>query len=177
MGVDPDERLIEEVDNDIFNELEESDDENVDENTNEVCNNFMSDDEDATRGESIRDTLVFEMWRDYYRATGAGAETAKEKRKRWDNGSRYNYETVEGIDLLLSQNEVTLESFDRMDDYINTMVSPSTTSQVSTQSAQLKRKKKKKKATHVEYNVDDMIKAIYTLAEAIKEGNSMFEKS
>ncbi|KAK3199757.1 hypothetical protein Dsin_023172 [Dipteronia sinensis] len=123
MGVDPDESLIEEVDNDISNELEESDDENVDENATEVCNNFMSDDEDATRGESIRDTLVFEMWRDYYRATGAGAETAKEKRKRWDNGSRYNYETVEGIDLLLSQNEVTLESFDRMDDYINTMFS------------------------------------------------------
>ncbi|KAK3211592.1 hypothetical protein Dsin_016298 [Dipteronia sinensis] len=58
------------------------------------------------------------------RATGAGAETAKEKRKRWDNGSGDNYETVEGIDQLLSQNEVTLESFDRMDDYIDTMVSP-----------------------------------------------------
>ncbi|KAK3188985.1 hypothetical protein Dsin_028546 [Dipteronia sinensis] len=40
-------------------------------------------------------------------ATGADAETAKEKRKRWDNGSGDNYETVEGIDQLLSQNEVT----------------------------------------------------------------------
>ncbi|KAK3211590.1 hypothetical protein Dsin_016296 [Dipteronia sinensis] len=72
MGVDPDENLIEEVDNDISNELEdndnelkESDDENVDENATEVCNNFMTIDEYATRGESIRDTLAFEMWRDY----------------------------------------------------------------------------------------------------------------
>ncbi|KAK3221211.1 hypothetical protein Dsin_008236 [Dipteronia sinensis] len=47
------------------------------------------------------------------RATSAGVETAKENRKRWDNRSRDDYETVEGIDQLLSQNEVTLESFDR----------------------------------------------------------------
>ncbi|KAI9153706.1 hypothetical protein LWI28_015372 [Acer negundo] len=67
------------------------------------------------------------------RTRGVGAETAKEKSERWDNGSGDDYETVEGIDLLLSQNEVTLESFDRMDDYIDTMVSPGTTSQVSTQ--------------------------------------------
>ena len=109
------------------------------------------------------------------RAIGAGAETAKEKCKRWDSGSGDDYETLEGIDKLLSQNEVTLESFDRMDDYIDTMVSPGTTSQVSTQSAWLKRKKRK--ASHVEHNADVMIKAIYSLAEAIKEGNSMFDKS
>ncbi|KAK3230568.1 hypothetical protein Dsin_002449 [Dipteronia sinensis] len=56
-------------------------------------------------------------------ATCAGTKTAKEKRKRWDNGSGDAFETFEGIDQLLSQNKVSLESFDRMDDYIDTVVS------------------------------------------------------
>ncbi|KAI9200204.1 hypothetical protein LWI28_004170 [Acer negundo] len=54
----------------------------------------------------------------------AGAETAKEKRKCWDNGSGDDYEILEGIDKLLSQNEITLESVAHMDDYMDTMVSP-----------------------------------------------------
>ncbi|KAK0587055.1 hypothetical protein LWI29_016608 [Acer saccharum] len=108
-------------------------------------------------------------------ATGAGAETAEEKRKRWDSGSGDDYETLEGIDKLLSQNEVTLESVAHMDDYMDIMVSPGITSQIPTQNAQLKCKKRK--ASNVEPNPDEMIKAIHSLAEAIKEGNSMFKKS
>ncbi|KAK3188984.1 hypothetical protein Dsin_028545 [Dipteronia sinensis] len=57
---DPDESLIEEVDNDISNELEdsddeleESDDENIDEIAIEACNNFMSVDEDSIREENL----------------------------------------------------------------------------------------------------------------------------
>ncbi|KAK0575125.1 hypothetical protein LWI29_034351 [Acer saccharum] len=109
------------------------------------------------------------------RAIGAGAETAKEKCKRWDSGSGDDYETFEGIDKLLSQNEVTLESVAHMDDYMDTMVFAGTTSQIPTRNAQLKRKKRK--ASNVEHNPDEMIKAIHFLTEAIKEGNSMFEKS
>ncbi|KAK1560334.1 hypothetical protein Q3G72_025424 [Acer saccharum] len=69
------------------------------------------------------------------RATGAGVEIAKEKCKRWDSGSGDDYETLEGIDKLLSQNEVTLESVAHMDDYMDRMVSPGTTSQIPTQKA------------------------------------------
>ena len=76
------------------------------------------------------------------RATDVGAETAKEKHKWWENGNGNDYESIEGIDQLLSQNEATLESFDRIDDYMDIMTSPTST-QVSNQSAQLKHKKKK----------------------------------
>ncbi|KAK2663187.1 hypothetical protein Ddye_001761 [Dipteronia dyeriana] len=109
------------------------------------------------------------------RATCVGAETSKEKCKRWDNGSGDDYETIESIDQLLSQNEVTLESVAHMDDDMDTIVSPRTTSQIPTQTVQLKRKKRK--TSNAEHNPDEMIKAVHSLAEAIKEGNSMFEKS
>lgn len=36
------------------------------------------------------------------RATGANAEIAKEKRKQWNNSNNENYETIDGIDQLLS---------------------------------------------------------------------------
>ncbi|KAK2650773.1 hypothetical protein Ddye_018262 [Dipteronia dyeriana] len=69
MGVDPDESLIEEVDKKISNEFVESEEVddapiNVDENHFEVYNNYMIVDEDATRGEFVRDALAIEMWRD-----------------------------------------------------------------------------------------------------------------
>ena len=76
------------------------------------------------------------------KATSAGTETAKEKCKRWESRIGNDYESIEGIDQLLSQNEATLESFDRIDDYMDIMTSPTST-QVSNQSAQLKHKKKK----------------------------------
>ena len=70
MGVDPDESLIEEMDRDISNELEESDEVddtpiNVDDTDPQICQNSMSDDEDAARGEFIRDALAIQMWWDY----------------------------------------------------------------------------------------------------------------
>ncbi|KAK2650772.1 hypothetical protein Ddye_018261 [Dipteronia dyeriana] len=98
------------------------------------------------------------------RATCAGAETPKEKCKRWENGSGDDCETIEGIDQLLSQNEV--KSVAHMDDDMDTMVSPGTTSQIPTQTARLKRKKGK--TSNAEHNPDEMIKAIHYLAEAIK---------
>ncbi|KAK2640616.1 hypothetical protein Ddye_028411 [Dipteronia dyeriana] len=176
MGVYPDQSLIEEVDKEISNEFEESEEVddtpiNVDENHFEVYNNSMIVDEDAIRGEFIRDTLAIEI----DRATCAGAETTKKKHKRWDNGSGDDYETIKGIDQLLSQNEVTLESVAHMDDDMDTMVSLETTSQIPTQTAQLKRNKRK--TSNAEHNPDEMIKAIHSLAKAIKEENSMFDKS
>lgn len=50
------------------------------------------------------------------RITGAGAETAKEKRKRWKSKIGDDYESSEVIDKPLSQNKNSLESFNLMDD-------------------------------------------------------------
>ena len=75
---------------------------------------------------------------------------------------------------LLSQNEATLESFDRMDDYMDKMTSPTST-QASNQSAQLKRKKWK--VSNVKNNADEMIKVVQSMVEVIKEWNTIFEKS
>ncbi|KAK2646701.1 hypothetical protein Ddye_021896 [Dipteronia dyeriana] len=58
-----------------------------------------------------------------------------------------------------------------MNDDMDIMVSPGTTSQIPTQTAQLKRKQRK--TSNAEHNPDEMIN--HSLARAIKEGNSMFE--
>ena len=76
------------------------------------------------------------------RTTSINAEIVKEKRKRWKSRIHNDYESIEGIDQILSQNEATLESFDRMDDYMDKMAPPTST-QVSNQSAKLKCKKRK----------------------------------
>ena len=104
----------------------------------------------------------------------AGAETAKEKCKQWESGIGNDYESIEDIDQLLSQNEATLESFDHMDDYMDKMTSPTST-QASNQSAQLKRKKWK--VSNVKNNADEMIKVVQSMVEVIKEWNTIFEKS
>ena len=56
------------MDRDISNELEESDEVddtpiNVDDTDPQICQNSMSVDQDAARGEFIRDALAIQMWR------------------------------------------------------------------------------------------------------------------
>ncbi|KAH7865857.1 hypothetical protein Vadar_012175 [Vaccinium darrowii] len=63
------------------------------------------------------------------RATGEGAETAKEKLRRWSNSTiDVPTDTIEGIDHMVSQNEATLESFINLDE-------------LDTSSPQMKRKR------------------------------------
>ncbi|KAA8544664.1 hypothetical protein F0562_019489 [Nyssa sinensis] len=196
MGVDPDEGIINEVDQELLNQPPDE----------EEVHASMEVDEDATRGEYIRDSIAISMWNDYVvdqmqnpmlknrrttpikhydklsemfakdRATGAGAETAKEKRRRWvSSTSEDPLESIHNIDQLVSQNEVTLENFIcDLDDDMENITSPKTPSSVPSQSATSKTKNKKMRYDD-EKDVQ-MVKAIESVAEAIKEGNAIYEK-
>ncbi|KAA8521825.1 hypothetical protein F0562_012504 [Nyssa sinensis] len=110
------------------------------------------------------------------RATGAGAETAKEKRRRWvSSTSEDPLESIHNIDQLVSQNEVTLENFIcDLDDDVENITSPKAPSTVPSQSATSK--KKNKKMRYDDEKDVQMVKAIESVAEAIKEGNAIYEK-
>ena len=54
MGVDPDENLIAEVDEDVFHSLHER-----------VAPTPREDDEDARQGDIIRDSIALAMWQNY----------------------------------------------------------------------------------------------------------------
>ncbi|KAA8548198.1 hypothetical protein F0562_004541 [Nyssa sinensis] len=109
-------------------------------------------------------------------ATGAGAETAKEKRRRWvSSTSEDPLESIHNIDQLVSQNEVTLENFIcDLDDDVENITSPKAPSSVPSQSATSK--KKNKKMRYDDEKDVQMVKAIESVAEAIKEGNAIYEK-
>lgn len=57
-----------------------------------------------------------------HRAIGDVVESAKSKHKWWESRIGDDYEIIEDIHQLLSQNEVALENFDCMDDYLDKMV-------------------------------------------------------
>ena len=56
------------------------------------------------------------------RATGEGAETAKEKRRRWANSVDEN--NIESIDDGVANDEIRLESFINFDEDVDDMASP-----------------------------------------------------
>ncbi|GAV68533.1 LOW QUALITY PROTEIN: Myb_DNA-bind_3 domain-containing protein, partial [Cephalotus follicularis] len=79
------------------------------------------------------------------RVTRAIAETAKEKRQRWDNSSsKEGLDTINDIDHLVTQNEVTLENFEQLNDNIQELLSPVMPSRLQSQSVGSSKGKKRK---------------------------------
>ncbi|KAK1371215.1 hypothetical protein POM88_037307 [Heracleum sosnowskyi] len=124
--------------------------------------------------------------KDVPRATGAGAETAKEKNKRRSStGSDYS---IDDINDLLTQNTVNLESLNNDNDvqFVAATPSPHETSNSTTEAKGKKRKceeeedinKGKKKKYEEE---DDINKKITTslenVASAIREGHTILKES
>ncbi|KAA8535447.1 hypothetical protein F0562_030450 [Nyssa sinensis] len=122
-GVDPDEGIINEVDQELLNQ--------------------PPDEEEAkSNAEKWRTTPInhYDKLCEMFpkdKATGAGAETAKEKRRRWVSSTSENpLESIHNIDQLVSQNEVTLENFIcDLDDDVENIMSPKAPSSVPSQSA------------------------------------------
>ncbi|KAI7981145.1 hypothetical protein LOK49_Contig68G00011 [Camellia lanceoleosa] len=102
------------------------------------------------------------------RATGVGAETAKEKVRRWANSSNNDHvDRIEVIDELVHQNEANLESF--VVDQDDVVLSP--------KSGTSSKAKKRKLSNDGERDADILKIALQDIALAIREGNASMEKS
>ncbi|CAL5398530.1 unnamed protein product [Camellia sinensis] len=102
------------------------------------------------------------------RATSVGAETTKEKVRRWANSSNNDHvDRIEVIDELVHQNEANLESFVVDEDDVVLSPKSGTSSKV----------KKRKLSNDGERDVDILKTALQDIASAIREGNASMEKS
>ncbi|KAL7219175.1 hypothetical protein ACSBR2_012282 [Camellia fascicularis] len=103
------------------------------------------------------------------RAIGVGAETAKEKVRRWANSSNNDHvDRIEVIDELVHQNEADLESFNLVDEDV-VVLSP--------KSGTFFKAKKRRLSNGGERDVDILKTALQDIASAIREGNASMEKS
>ncbi|KAL7249262.1 hypothetical protein ACSBR1_011421 [Camellia fascicularis] len=103
------------------------------------------------------------------RVTGVGAETAKEKVRRWANSSNNDHvDRIEAIDELVHQNEANLESFNLMDEDIVILSSESGTSSKA---------KKRRLLNDGERDVDILKTTLQDIASVIREGNASMEIS
>nr|XP_027066631.1 uncharacterized protein LOC113692418 [Coffea arabica] len=110
------------------------------------------------------------------RATGQGAETAKETRNRWANEPNdAELESFIDVDRLLSQNEITIESFDNTTKDTGVKVSKACNkkSVQGTSSTQ----GKKRKLSVVDEELEIIKGALDNVADAIREGNFIFQNS
>ncbi|GAV78637.1 LOW QUALITY PROTEIN: Myb_DNA-bind_3 domain-containing protein, partial [Cephalotus follicularis] len=106
------------------------------------------------------------------------AKTAKEKRQRWANSSsKEGLDTINDIDHLVSQNEVTLENFEQLNDNIQELLSPVMPSRLQSQSAGSSKGKKRKNSNDDDYEVEIVKDVMMEIAGAIREGNVVLEKS
>ncbi|GAV78975.1 LOW QUALITY PROTEIN: Myb_DNA-bind_3 domain-containing protein, partial [Cephalotus follicularis] len=111
------------------------------------------------------------------RAT-AIAESAKEKRQRWANSSsKEGLDTINDINHLVSQNEVTLENFEQLNDNIQELLSSFMPSRLQSQSIGSSKGKKRKNSNDGDYEVEIVNDAMMEIARAIREENVVLEKS
>ncbi|XP_028077837.1 uncharacterized protein At2g29880-like [Camellia sinensis] len=102
------------------------------------------------------------------RATGVGAETAKEKVRRWANSSNNDHvDKIEVIDELVHQNEANLESFVVDEDDVV----------LSSKSGTSSKAKKRKLSNDGKRDVEILKTALQNITSAIREGNASVEKS
>jgi len=104
------------------------------------------------------------------RATGAAAETAKERRNRM-NTNKERPETIEEIDRMVSTDEISLENFTTGDDIPITSTMPaSPTNPPNT----TKSKSKKRKMEEEDAVTSKITTAITDVAAAIRESSQVF---
>lgn len=101
------------------------------------------------------------------RANGEGAETAKEKLRRWSNSTTdAPTDTIESVDHMVSQNEATLENYINLDEV--------DMSYAKNESAS---KKKRRLPRGERAEVEEIKTAMEDIASAIREGNAVMEKA
>lgn len=113
------------------------------------------------------------------RATGEGAMTAKEKRRRPQDSINIDEEdTITNIHMLASRGEISIEAFPSSNE--DTEQSTPLIPELSTTTSS-KVKKKKDKEAHAKKEVDKEVilvtEAVNNVAEAIREGNALYAQA
>ncbi|KAJ9552825.1 hypothetical protein OSB04_016870 [Centaurea solstitialis] len=106
-------------------------------------------------------------------ATGGAAETAKERRNRM-NANKQIRETIDEIDLMVSNDEISLENFNNSDDI--QITSPMPASQMNQPNVTTS-KSKKRKADEEDVTTVMIMTSIDNVANAIRESSKVFERS
>nr|KAJ0223646.1 hypothetical protein LSAT_V11C200081900 [Lactuca sativa] len=114
------------------------------------------------------------------RASGAHAETAKERNDRLNKNVKIQVETIKEVDDLLANNEIHLENeYVDLDDDIQGVI-PTPFSQGQSSGAK-KCKSKKRKFEEEDEEEEDfnskIMKSVDNVAGAIREGNVIFDKA
>ncbi|KAD6796437.1 hypothetical protein E3N88_07333 [Mikania micrantha] len=109
------------------------------------------------------------------RASGAHAETAKERNDRYEKIGNIKVETITEVDELLEANEVTLEN--QHSNYDDVQVLDSMTSPPEQSSSAKKYKSKKRKVEQEDEVMESrLMDSINNVANAIQEGNKILER-
>ncbi|KAI3795804.1 hypothetical protein L1987_38464 [Smallanthus sonchifolius] len=112
----------------------------------------------------------FSQW-----ASGAHAETAKERNSRLNKNDDTKIETITEVDDLLAANEVTLENQYNNDDDIEVLHSPPSLREQSSNAKKYKSKQIKVEQEDETFN-SKLITCVDNVANAILKGNKIFDK-
>nr|KAJ0225573.1 hypothetical protein LSAT_V11C100034240 [Lactuca sativa] len=112
------------------------------------------------------------------RASGAHAETAKERNDRLNKNEKKNqFETIKEVDDLLANNEIHLENeYVDLDDDIQGVIPTPFSQGQSSGAKKCKNKKKKFEEEEEDFN-SKIMKSVDNVAGAIRDGNIIFDRA
>ncbi|CAI9276807.1 unnamed protein product [Lactuca saligna] len=113
------------------------------------------------------------------RASGAHAETAKEKNARLNKNENIQVETIKEVDDTLANNEIHLENeYVDLDDNIQDVIPPPFSQEQSSCAKKCKSKKRKFEDDEEEEDINSKImKSVDNVVGAIREGNIIFDRA
>ncbi|CAI9264224.1 unnamed protein product [Lactuca saligna] len=113
------------------------------------------------------------------RASGAHAETAKERNARLNENENIQVETIKEVDDILANNEIHLENeYVDLDDDIQDVIPPHFSQEQSSGAKKCKSKKRKFEDEEEEEDINSKImKSVDNVAGAIREGNIIFDRA
>ncbi|CAI9295479.1 unnamed protein product [Lactuca saligna] len=113
------------------------------------------------------------------RASGAHAETAKERNARLNKNENIQVETIKEVDDMLANNKIHLENeYVDLDDNIQDVIPPPFSQEQSSCAKKCKSKKRKFEDDDEEEDINSKImKSVDNVAGAIREGNIIFDRA
>ncbi|XP_023732170.3 uncharacterized protein At2g29880-like [Lactuca sativa] len=113
------------------------------------------------------------------RASGAHAETTKERNARLNKNENIQVETIKEVDDMLANNEIHLENeYVDLDDDIQDVIPPPFSQERSSGAKKCKSKKRKFEDDEEEEDINSKImKSVDNVASVIREGNIIFDRA
>nr|KAJ0211182.1 hypothetical protein LSAT_V11C400217380 [Lactuca sativa] len=143
----------------------------------EVCDNLIKAASLRTKKIAYFDEMLVLFARD--RASGAHAETVKERNARLNKNENIQVETINEVDDMLANNEIHLENeYVDLDDNIQDVIPHPFSQEQSSCAKKCKSKKRKFEDDEEEEDINSKImKSVDNVAGAIREGNIIFDRA